>query len=114
MAVLSPLDERAAETEGFGLQEDEMYALTNDPIYFQKPLPTKIEFNFPPIDVAPVHMNRILTSPDLFEISLILQATRQGLQYNQILYRQNRYVEFAKDNRSPTRERRLEIIRIHQ
>ena len=60
---------------------------------------TKFEFNFPPIDVAPVHMKRILTSPDLFEISLILEATRQGLQYNQILYRQNRYVEFAKAER---------------
>ena len=75
---------------------------------------TKFEFNFPPIDVAPVHMKRILTSPDLFEISLILKATRQGLQYNQILYRQNRYVEFAKDNRSPTGECRLQIFRVRQ
>ena len=59
-------------------------------------------------------MEIILTSPDLFEISLILKATRQGLQYNQILYRQNRYVEFAQDDRPPTGERRLEIIRIRQ
>src|SRR5215510_14268604 len=74
----------------------------------------KIEFNFPPIDIAPVHMKFILASPNFFEICLILKATCQNLQHNQILYRQNRYVEFTKDNDSSAGERCLEIIRVRQ
>jgi hypothetical protein len=38
----------------------------------------KIEFSFPSLDIAPVHMEVILTSPDLFEISLILEASADG------------------------------------
>lgn len=59
-------------------------------------------------------MKFILTSPDLFEISLILKATCQKLQHNQIRYRQNRNVEFAEDNRPPTGERCLKIFRVRE
>lgn len=51
----------------------------------------------------------VLASPDLFEISLILKAACQRLQYNQILYRQNRYLQRAKRHQASSYKRRPKI-----